>query len=79
MSSGGLKLTDQNIADLINKLVSVGHLRNIVQTTDGSGQYLTSEQIQKEMIQVISEMQNLKMQDLQKRIGVPQDIIMKNL
>jgi len=66
MSSVGLKLTDQNIAVLINKLVSVGHLRNIVQTTDGTNQYLTQDQIQREIAQIVSSKQILNMYDLQR-------------
>lgn len=72
-----VKLSDQNIADLINKLVQVGKLCDIVLTTDHS--YITHSQIHLELLSLISSKQLVSIQDLQSAIGVPKDIILKVL
>jgi hypothetical protein len=78
MSSSKVKLSDQNIADLINKLVQVGKLCDIVQTQDQS--YVTHTQIEKEIRSSLESKQILNIQnDLQATIGVPKDLIMKIL
>ena len=63
---------------MINKLIEVGKYKNLVQTTNGD--FVTSAQIQKEIKQILSERQSIKIStDLTNLIGVPHALVMKQL
>ena len=50
--SSKIHLTEENVASLMNKLMSLGKLCNLVQSADGT-QFITHDQIKKELIALI--------------------------
>lgn len=62
----------------MNKLVKVGLLCDLVQTTDGSNCYLTQKQVEIEITNILQEKQIVNVQkDIVDQIGVPRDIIIQ--